>query len=471
MGSFKLDPASHSDEAMPLSTWASGLTGAVLLHNAGWFIRIRWIVVAILTASGTAVLALDSPALSDLQVLKYLGLVSPGPWPLCLAVILALLNLAAIWWVSRLTARASWRRVATNIWFQIVSDLIILTALVYMVGATSTVVSFAYLFHVTLACIFFGRRDSFLVTLVSVVLFLGIVSAQCAGWIPFAGVLAFEPPFAPSISETALFAAPTVFVWLIVWYLVSSLSDTVRQRDRDLDTVNRRLIRADEEINLQMLRVTHDLKAPFSGIESNIQVLKQLHWDELPGPVREIIGRIDARSAALRARIGDILVLGSLRSKRAEKAVVTPVLLREVLEAVLQDVRGLADGKQVTVALAAGETRVLSNPEQLKILFLNLVSNAIVYSRDGGTVDVGVTEEKGGVHVSVVDRGIGISEKALPHIFEDFFRTQEASAFNPASTGLGLAIVRHIALNLGLTIVVESEQDKGAVFQVTFQAG
>ena len=114
---------------------------------------------------------------------------------------------------------------------------------------------------------------------------------------------------------------------------------------------------------------------------------------------------------------------------------------------------------------------MLSNPEQLKILFLNLVSNAIVYSRDGGTVDVGVTEEKGGVHVSVVDRGIGISEKALPHIFEDFFRTQEASAFNPASTGLGLAIVRHIALNLGLTIVVESEQDKGAVFQVTFQAG
>ena len=70
-------------------------------------------------------------------------------------------------------------------------------------------------------------------------------------------------------------------------------------------------------VNLQMLRVTHDLKAPFSGIENNIQILKHLYWNETPECVRQIIAKIDARSMSLRARIGDILTLGSLRSEEA----------------------------------------------------------------------------------------------------------------------------------------------------------
>ncbi|MEI6218749.1 MAG: HAMP domain-containing sensor histidine kinase, partial [bacterium] len=356
-------------------------------------------------------------------------------------------------------------------WFQITSDLVILTGLVYLIGSTTTVVSFTYLFHITMACIFFGRRDSFIVTLLSALLFLTMVVAQCMGLIPRAGILVPGACGPTDVLPTAIFAVPTVFVWLIVWYLVSSLSNKVRQRDRDLDTANHRLIRADEEINLQMLRVAHDLKAPFSGIESNIQVLKQLHWDEMTENVRQLISKIDGRSANLRARIGDILMLGSLRSAQEDKSVVKQVQLREMLEAVLSDVKGQAEAKNVSLVLGEGRMSVLGDQEQLKILFANLVSNAIVYSHEGGIVDIRLDDETTGVRVSITDNGIGISDQALPRIFEDFFRAQEAATFNPSSTGLGLAIVRQVANNLRLKVFVESEKDKGSVFQVVFPPG
>jgi signal transduction histidine kinase len=137
-----------------------------------------------------------------------------------------------------------------------------------------------------------------------------------------------------------------------------------------------------------------------------------------------------------------------------------------VLDAVLQDVQGLEMEKKVSVNLQASDVSVFSDFGQLKILFLNLISNAIVYSQTGGVVEVAIEGMATRVRVRVVDHGIGISDEALPHIFEDFFRTQEAAAFNPNSTGLGLAIVGQVARNLGLAITVESEQGKGTVFEV-----
>ncbi len=467
MNSFRLDPEPAPDEDAKRPGGTEDLTGAILLHNARWFTRIRWIAVAGLLGFGTADYLLG-PA-----ILGRFGLVPPGGWPLSLAGILALLNLGSIRWIRSLSTRplCSWRDVAANIWFQIASDLIVLTMLVYLVGATTTVIGFSYLFHITLACIFFDRRDSFIVTVLSALLFLATVFLECAGLLPHPCILSTATTDLPDLLPATIFAVPAVFVWVIVWYLVSSLSEAVRQRDRELETANKQLKRADEAINLQMLRVTHDLKAPFSGIESNIQILKQTHWDETPESVRQIIGKIDARSVALRARIGDIMMLGSLRSApTGERVAVEPVNLRTLLESVLHDLQGLAADKRVSIELT-GEAGAPGNPKQLKILFANIVANAVVYSRAGGIVEVGIEEQAARVRVSVADHGIGISDKALPHVFEDFYRAQEAADFNPNSTGLGLAIVRQIVRNLGLAIAVDSEHDKGTVFQVFIPTG
>ncbi len=461
MGSFRLYPAPKPGDVARQQPTVNGLPSAMLLQNALWFTRIRWSVVAVLSGFGAVCILIGNDAL------RRFGIRPPGLWPLIMAFILALLNVLSIRWIRRLSTRTSfpWADVAANIWFQIVSDLIVLTVVVYRIGATETVIAFAYLFHITLTCIFFGRRDSFVVTMVSTALFLATVFLEAMDILPRSGIFMRTSLDQHNMLRLIIFAGFTVFVWFVLWYLVSTLSDAVRRRDCELEAANKHIARADEEINLQMLRVTHDLKAPFSGIESNIQILKHTHWNDMPESVREIINKIEARSMTLRARISDILTLGSLRSAQSHDKIVEPVNLRALLDAVWGDVQGLALEKKVSVEVT-GHASVVSDTRQLKILFLNLISNAVAYSYERGTVEVAIEEEPDRVNVRITDHGIGISDEALPRIFEDFYRTSEAAAVNPNSTGLGLAIVRQIASNLRLGIEVESEQGKGTTFHV-----
>jgi two-component system phosphate regulon sensor histidine kinase PhoR len=456
MASYTFQPLTAEDEAA-LSVGSAGMGGDLLLHDARWFTRIRWGVV--LTLLGIGGFGLVWP---ESMAVRFGVVLSHCCWPFVLAAVLAVLNTISLSWLRRIAGLASDAAVVANLWFQIASDLAVLTVLVYFAGLTETPVAFAFLFHIVLACIFFDRRASFLVTSLSAALFLAAVVAVEVGLLPRHSILAERNTgLAPVIVQVGF----SIFVWFVVWYLTSSISDMVRRRDHELAAANTRLRQAGEDKNRQMLRVTHDLKAPFSGIESSIQVLKHVHWDLLPEGAQKIISKIEVRSATLRSRIGEILTLGRLRSGQASANADTPTALRELLLDVVDELTGLATLRDVTVSLEAEDLSVHSDPRQLKILFMNLVSNAITYSQEDGNVEV-TCQEGACVTVEVRDHGIGIKPDSLPHIFEDFYRSKEAAKFNPKSTGLGLATVRQVADNLRLTIEVESEEEAGTLFRV-----
>ncbi len=225
---------------------------------------------------------------------------------------------------------------------------------------------------------------------------------------------------------------------------------------------------AEEENNRQVLRTTHDLKAPFSGIESNTLLLRTLHWDHLSEPVRDIIERIETRSAALRERIKDILILGAIKSQeQAHSITIERVEIPVLVASVVKEVNDKAEHRGITVATTGNQGAVYSSPEHLTTLIGNLVSNAIFYSHDGGTVGITIAVgEDRSTTVVIADQGIGIREDALPNIFDEYYRTREASQHNELSTGLGLAIVKRIADNLDITIRVRSQIGHGTTFEV-----
>ena len=116
-------------------------------------------------------------------------------------------------------------------------------------------------------------------------------------------------------------------------------------------------------------------------------------------------------------------------------------------------------------AIVAVETR-----DGLGDLVDNLVSNAIRYTPVGGAVVIRVGTVAGQARLEVADNGIGIPFDELPHIFEEFFRGQEAKKAVAHGTGLGMAIVKRVAdVHLG-KIDVQSERGKGTTFVVTFPA-
>jgi two-component system phosphate regulon sensor histidine kinase PhoR len=107
---------------------------------------------------------------------------------------------------------------------------------------------------------------------------------------------------------------------------------------------------------------------------------------------------------------------------------------------------------------------VLANPDQIKSLWNNLISNAIKYNRDGGRVEIELHRVGDRLVARVSDSGIGIPPEAMARLFSEFFRADNAKALTRSGTGLGLSIVKEIVERVGGRITAESELEKGTTF-------
>lgn len=459
MSTLTLEPTADTGE-IPDSAYRAGLGSRALYQTALWFLRVRWIIICFCALA--AVVCSLAPG-----VLHVFGVVPPVAWPWALTAILTLANVVFDRMVGKLGELAPRRAIETNIRLQTAVDLAAVTVLVYLAGSTAAFVPFFYLFHITAASVALPRRNSLAVALTAVSLYLGCVALEIAGILPPAGVMknrlcaCQNDPFVRT-----LLAVSAVFIWLSVWYLLSTLARAIRMRDRRLEDANARILKAEEEQNRQVLRTTHDLKVPFTGIESSIQALRMQYWDDMSEDVRQVIERIERRAARLRGRMKDILLVGEIRSDAGQRQTPPAADLRGVVREVIEHSAALAASRHVTVNSNVPAVNVAVDRRHLVILTGNLVSNAISYSREAGTVLVSADEVEDAIVFSVADSGIGIGPDDLPHIFDDYYRTEEAAEINKMSTGLGLAIVKELADRWHLRIEVTSEVGKGTAFRV-----
>ena len=459
MSTFQLSSLME-DQGLSAAAEQEHLGSALLLHNARWFMKVRWIVVSVFIAAGLA-------GTFTLGRLKTIGIVPPNLGLFILAATMVVVNAIFYILLRSLKEDSPRNAIERNIWLQILADLLVVTVLVHIIGSTNTFIAFAYLFHIALACIFFPPRGSLFVTLLASGLYLILIAVELTGtWPPTSALTVGFHLAGKDPTLILIFAGSAVFVWLVVWYFISTLSKVVRKRDQQLSAANEQLMMADEEKSQQVLMTTHELKAPFSGIETNIQVLKIQYWDEIPESVHGIIDKIEARARTLRERIGEILILGDLKSYKTSKEEFVPVNLQSVTNDMIGLLSEKAKDRQISLDIQIPPITVMGNKNHLSVLLSNLVSNAIAYSHEGGKVKIAAENGKDQVSVTVTDHGIGIRDDALPHIFDEYYRTKEGVKFNKASTGLGLSMVKEIARKYRIGIKVRSEMGKGTTFEV-----
>lgn len=434
----------------------------LLVQNALWFCRFRWLMVATLVCYGAAGLV---PGFT-----LRLGIRPSGAWPFAMAGVLTLNNC-----VFLLLARAktSSARIIRNLWSQIVTDLAALTVVVYFVGSLETNIAFAYLFHIVLSCMFFSRRQSLAVTILAIGMF-----AVCAGAeyvleiLPSMSVFAhshLEDDAQAGLARLAVNFLLAIGIWAVVWYLASHLSFMVRQRDFELAETNRRLEAAQQERSRYMLATTHQLKAPFAAIHSNAQLLLQGYCGDIPDEAVQVIRRITARCQRLTVEIQEMLQLANLGSASQEPPPETRIVSTELLWWCISQVDLKARERDIIFTTDIHPVILVGSEDHFKMLFLNLLSNAVAYSHRNGQVHVTCHR---GPHsepvITITDNGIGIAPDKLPHIFEEHYRTKEAVRHNKESSGLGLTIVKHVAEMYGIRIRVESRPGSGTRFELRF---
>jgi signal transduction histidine kinase/ligand-binding sensor domain-containing protein/DNA-binding response OmpR family regulator len=133
----------------------------------------------------------------------------------------------------------------------------------------------------------------------------------------------------------------------------------------------------------------------------------------------------------------------------------------------------LAERRSVALALEVPEEplTVFADPAHLERVLANLLSNAFKFARSGGTVRLTLEAAPGAARISVRDDGPGIAAADLPHIFDRFYRGDEAAGRHQPGTGIGLALARELAALHGGTLEVESEEGSGSTFTVTLRLG
>ena len=222
------------------------------------------------------------------------------------------------------------------------------------------------------------------------------------------------------------------------------------------------LIRLKEQSQLQIDFVnnaSHELKTPIFVIKGYVDMLNDWGKDD-----KEVL---DEGLIVLKKEIQNmqeltekLLFLAKSRNLTLEK---TNINLDSILKEVIDNLI-FAYPKQ-KINYSSSEIFIDSDAALLKLLFKNLIENAIKYGKDN-PINIELKKEKK-VKVIIEDFGVGISEKALPHIFERFYREDEARNREIKSYGLGLSIVKEIVALLNIDIQVESQLGKGT--KITLQ--
>jgi signal transduction histidine kinase len=218
--------------------------------------------------------------------------------------------------------------------------------------------------------------------------------------------------------------------------------------------------------------MSHELRTPLNAISGYAQLLEMGIHGPLTDAQRDAIGRINRSGAHLLSLINDVLNFARIDAGQVEFAV-TDVAVDEVIAELETLVAPQVQSKEIAFENEGcdSDLAVRADPDKLRQILLNLVSNAIKFTPEGGKIVVECASDAEAVQIRVRDTGIGIPEDRFRSIFEPFVQAGRALNRPDEGVGLGLAISRDLARGMGGDITVESDVGRGSVFTVSLPRG
>jgi signal transduction histidine kinase len=213
--------------------------------------------------------------------------------------------------------------------------------------------------------------------------------------------------------------------------------------------------------------VTHELRSPVQVAQSLLALLEQGYVGPMTIQQADLVTRARRRIEFLQTLVDDLLALAAgktdVRPRAERSAVSLPTVVWEVCGRF--EAAAAAKGLRLCIECQADPLVVWGDAADLDRMLNNLVSNAVKYTPTG-SVRVALSHEENIAKLEVSDTGIGIPEKALSQLFEEFFRADNAKKVEERGTGLGLAIVRDLVERYGGKIRVDSAEGRGTTMAV-----
>jgi signal transduction histidine kinase len=231
-----------------------------------------------------------------------------------------------------------------------------------------------------------------------------------------------------------------------------------------------REVTADRELDRMrdafVATVSHELRTPLTSISGFLEMMQEEEHD-LGESGKRYLNVIRRSTNRLHALVEDLLLIAQIEARRVELQL-APVDVAELTSRAVEAIRPTADDKGVTLDVVTDHPpMVRGDSNRLTQVLDNLVSNAVKFTNDGGTVSVTIGAENSAVRLVIADTGIGVPLEEQGQVFSRFFRASTATRLAIPGTGLGLAISRALVEQHGGTITFVSQEGKGTQVVVT----
>lgn len=210
--------------------------------------------------------------------------------------------------------------------------------------------------------------------------------------------------------------------------------------------------------------VSHELKTPIASIQGFTKLLNDENIS--PEEKKEYIEIILEETNRLSNLSTNMLKLSKLENQKMITNKKEYRLDNQLRKAIVMLEENM-NKKNIIVSLSSKEISIIEDENLIMEIWINLLNNAIKYSKENGKIDVTVNEEDNFVKVLIKDNGIGIPKEKQGRIFEKFYQAEKSHSMD--GTGLGLAIVKRIVDMVEGKISFTSEQDKGTTFEIVLK--
>lgn len=260
--------------------------------------------------------------------------------------------------------------------------------------------------------------------------------------------------------------------------LNAELEERVNQRTEELAKAIHKIEQSQEEVmralkkerelnNMKSQFVTiasHEFRTPLATILSSASLIGRYPKTEEEDKRQKHVQRIKSAVTNLTEILNDFMSIGKLEEGRIHSI---PVFtdLPDFCQGLIEEIRGLCkEGQQISFS-HKGNKEVWIDKQLLRNVIFNLLSNAIKYSETGKLICFNIQADGKTISIEVIDQGIGIPESDQIHIFDRFFRANNAG--NAQGTGLGLNIVQNYVELMGGKVTFTSQVGKGTIFNIT----
>jgi signal transduction histidine kinase len=431
--------------------WFPFLTKVILHNRIAWSIRLRWIAVA-------GYLAATIIARYSLKI----NVPYDRIWMLLGIIIVTNLGFFGL---SRLRKELSFGGELIVLHIHIIFDLLLLTAILHYSGGIENPVYLFFVFHVVISSIIFPGLIPLAFATFVVFLFAGLIYLEYNGIIDHYSIL--SPGL--HVNPTAIILTLVVFTVTVYvsTYICSTFMQIYRRIKREIDAKNEALVEIDRQKTNFFVFSSHELKSPIIAVKSSIDGIVKNYADKLDERGLNILRRASLRSDQMLQILKELLDLTRNRTGQTQRIGET-IDLNEVLREMVRQVTEEAKEKKVRlmIRLDKNPAPIKGDAQDFRKIFGNLITNAIRYSHQNSEVHISSRHSDNSIEFVFADKGIGIPEKDLSLIFNEFFRSENARRLLSFGTGLGLTLTKQLVENYGGTISVSSEINSGSVFTV-----